>query len=264
MAKANANKPDDQGALYAGCSETAQTELLNECEEQFAQLVKLQNELVLSEQDLCENPQEQSVNRLLEVEAEMKQWMSVEPKLLATNPEISLNAGKKEMLRLCSELEMISSCCKAKRNKLRETKKCELKWLEKRRELLSAATAHADQLKIEREKLSEKTILQDIRNNIQKMRDYQNSLMETLGYVLDTHFPCIGDKKDTPHPLNENQISLNEILERLMNKAVETPHDPYVDIDETFWPPYVEMLLRYSVAVRHPENNFKMRLEIFD
>lgn len=48
-----------------------------------------------------------------------------------------------------------------------------------------------------------------------------------------------------------------------MNKALNTPHDPYVAIDDTFWPPYVEMLLRYGIAVRHHENNFKLRLETF-
>lgn len=48
-----------------------------------------------------------------------------------------------------------------------------------------------------------------------------------------------------------------------MNKVLTTPHDPYVMIDGTFWPPYVEMLLRYGIAVRHQENNFKIRLETF-
>lgn len=48
-----------------------------------------------------------------------------------------------------------------------------------------------------------------------------------------------------------------------MNKTLNTPHDPYVAIDDTFWPPYVEMLLRYGIAVRHHENNFKIRLETF-
>lgn len=52
-------------------------------------------------------------------------------------------------------------------------------------------------------------------------------------------------------------------LQQLMNKVLGAPHDPYVTIDNTFWPPYVEMLLRYGIAVRHQENNFKIRLETF-
>lgn len=49
----------------------------------------------------------------------------------------------------------------------------------------------------------------------------------------------------------------------LMNQVLNTPHDPYVTIDNTFWPPYIEMLLRYGIAVRHQDNNFKIRLETF-
>lgn len=52
-------------------------------------------------------------------------------------------------------------------------------------------------------------------------------------------------------------------LQLLMNKSLKAPHDPYIDIDSTFWPPYIEMLLRYGIAVRHQENNFKIRLEPF-
>lgn len=52
-------------------------------------------------------------------------------------------------------------------------------------------------------------------------------------------------------------------LQVLMNKVLNTPHDPYVTIDHTFWPPYVELLLRHGIAVRHQENNFKLRLETF-
>ncbi|XP_071393264.1 centromere protein K [Centroberyx affinis] len=274
MAEVNSERPEDQAALPSlscpGWSAAAQAEMLNDCEEQFAQLEKLQNEIILCEPDFCENPQEQSVNRLMATEAELKQWMAMEPKLLATNSEVLLHAGKEEMLRLCSELEMIVSCHEAKRDKLRETQKREQKWLEERKQVLTAATDHVERLKMEREKLSEHSVLQDTKVKIQKMKHYQEMLMESLGDVLENHFPLPQDetsankkKKNIPQNLNEDLISLNEILELLMNKVLETPHDPYVTIDDTFWPPYIEILLRYSIAVRHPENNFKIRLETF-
>uniref|UniRef100_A0A673JAM6 Uncharacterized protein n=1 Tax=Sinocyclocheilus rhinocerous TaxID=307959 RepID=A0A673JAM6_9TELE len=58
-----------------------------------------------------------------------------------------------------------------------------------------------------------------------------------------------------------NLISLSEIIERLTNKTLETPHDPYVSTDDTFWPPYTEMLLRNGIAKRHPEDCSKIHLE---
>lgn len=254
----------------AQLSEAAQSELLDMCEEQFAQLEKLQNEIILCEPDFCENPQEQSVKRLIATEAELKQWSTVEPQLLAENPKILLEAGKEEMHKLCSELEMVASCYEAKRDKLKETMELEQKWLEENKQMLAAASGHNERLQIEKEKLSEHTVLQDIKEKIQKMKVYQERLMETLGYILEKHIPLPQEdsstnkkKKNVPHEIHENLISLNEILEILMNKALNTPHDPYVVIDDTFWPPYVEMLLRYGIAVRHHENNFKIRLETF-
>lgn len=52
-------------------------------------------------------------------------------------------------------------------------------------------------------------------------------------------------------------------MQKLTNKTLETPHEPYVTIEDTFWPPYIEMLLRNGIAVRHPEDCNKIRLEIF-
>ncbi|KAM7009017.1 centromere protein K [Tautogolabrus adspersus] len=254
----------------AELSEDARNELMDMCEDQFAQLEKLQNEIILCEPDFCENPPEQSVNQLMATEAELKQWMTAEPKLLARNSEVLLHAGKDEMLKLCSELEMIASCYEAKRDKLRETKEQELKWLEEKKQALMAAKDHVERLQSEKEKLSEHSVWQDTKAKIQKMKVYEERLMESLGEVLEKHVPLPQNesssnkkKKNMTPELNEDLISLNEILELLMNKVLTTPHDPYVTIDDTFWPPYIEMLLRYGIAVRHQENNFKIRLETF-
>ncbi|CAK6962848.1 centromere protein K [Scomber scombrus] len=259
---------DEQAA--AELSEAAHTELLNLCEEQYAQLEKLQNDILLSEPGFGENPQEQSVNRLIATEAELKQWLTVEPKLLTANSGVLLQEGKKEILKLCSELEMVVSCYEAKRAKLRETKELEQKWLEEKKQALVAASDHVKRLQIEKEQISEQSILQDTKVKIQKMKVYQERLMECLSEMLESHVPLPESdssankkKKNATQEFNEDLISLNEILELLMNKALETPHDPYVTIDSTFWPPYIEMLLRYCIAVRHQEDNFKIRLEAF-
>lgn len=256
--------------FYTECSEAAQAELFNACEEQFSQLEMLQNEIILAEPDSDENPQEQSVNRLTAVAAELKQWQTRQPELLSTNPEVLLVVGAEELQKLNSQLELVLSCSQAKRDTLRETLKSEQKWLEEKKEVLKAGTEHVVKQRLENERLSEHSVLQDTKKKIQKMKDYQNRLMETLADVLAEHFPLPTQetnadkkKKNIPQELNENLISLNEVLELLMNKTLETPHDPYVSIDETFWPPYTEMLLRHGIAQRHPEDCFKIRLETF-
>ncbi|KAM9856511.1 centromere protein K [Aulostomus maculatus] len=267
MAEVRPGGPPKEGSGWPTgpeLSEEAQSELLRLCEQQFTKLEKLQNEIILCEPDLCEDPQEQLVNRLMATEAELKQWLTMEPELLVANSEVLLKAGKEEMLKLCSELEMIVSCSEAKRDKLRETKELEEKWLKEKKHVLAAANDHVKQLQTEKEKLSEHSVLQDMKTKIQKMKVYQERLMESLGNVLEKHVPppqkeSSSNKKKIP----EDLISLNEILELLMNKVLNTAHDPYVTIDSTFWPPYIEMLLRHGIAVRHQENNFKIRLETF-
>uniref|UniRef100_A0A8C7MT38 Centromere protein K n=1 Tax=Oncorhynchus kisutch TaxID=8019 RepID=A0A8C7MT38_ONCKI len=238
--------------FYIECSEAAQAQLFNECEEQFAQLEMLQNEIILAEPDSDENPQEQSVNRLMAVAAELKQWQKRQPELLSTNPEVLLVVGAEELQKLNSQLELVLSCSQAKRDTLRETLKRDQKWLEKKKEVLRAGTEHVVKQRLENERLSEHSVLQDTKKKIQKMKDYQNRLMETLADVLAEHFPL---------PTQETNADKKEKL--LMNTTLETPHDPYVSIDETFWPPYTEMLLRHGIAQRHPEDCFKIRLETF-
>ncbi|CAL8281241.1 unnamed protein product [Arctogadus glacialis] len=258
----------------APLSEAAEAELLDGCEEQFTNLERVQNAILSCEADFSADPQEQSLTRLRATEAELAQWLQMEPRVLSTNPEILLNAGKDEMQKLVSELEMIAACSEAKRNNLAETLQREQTWLKKRQEVLTAATNHVERLRREREALSEHSIgsvLLDIKNKIRKMKSYYDQLTEVLADILANHFPLpTADasgggkrKKNAPPDHNDNLISLNKILELLMNRTLHSPHDPYVPADERFWPPYVEMLLRYSIAVRHPENSGLIRLESF-
>ncbi|KAJ8001853.1 hypothetical protein DPEC_G00173720 [Dallia pectoralis] len=252
------------------CSEAAQAELISQCEDQFAQLEMLQNKIIFEEPDSDDNPQELSVNRLTAVAAELKLWQNIQPELLSQNPEVLLAVGAEELQKLNSQLELVLSCSQTKRDKLRESLKREQKWLEEKREVLRAATEHVVNQRLETERLSEHRVFLDTKKKIQKMKDYQDRLMETLSDILEEHFPLPTNetsfnrkKKNIPQELNANLLSLNEILELLMNKTLETPHDPYVSTDETFWPPYTEMLLRYGLALRHPEDCFKIRLEAF-
>jgi len=48
-----------------------------------------------------------------------------------------------------------------------------------------------------------------------------------------------------------------------MSKCLETPNDAYIDIDDTLWPPYTEMLLRSGLVQRHPTDLHRIRLTPF-
>ncbi|KAJ8389832.1 hypothetical protein AAFF_G00113010 [Aldrovandia affinis] len=268
MSEYQDNLPPD--ALASELSEAARVELIDECEEQFCQLQQLQSEITLADTESLQNPDHQAASRLNTLAAELKEWQEIQPKLLSSNPEVLLAVGKKELPCLNKQLEMVLSCSQAKRDNLKDVLKSELEWLEQKKEVLKAATEQVTALQEENSRLSEKGVLQDMKKKIHRLKEYHENLLETLGDILAEHFPLPQQggnankkrKNVFPEP-RADLIPLHDILELLMNKLVETPHEPYVQINDTFWPPYIEMLLRHGIASRHPEDCFKIRLEAF-
>ncbi|KAI1896834.1 hypothetical protein AGOR_G00098940 [Albula goreensis] len=269
MSEYQSNLPPDAPASKE-LSETAREALLEECEEQFCQLQQLQNEITLEETESFQDSASLALSRANALAAELKEWQEIQPKLLSSNPEILLAVGKEELLQVNKQLEMVLSCTQAKRDKLKDLLKSEEQWLEDKKEVLRAATEKVTALKDENDRLSEKGVLQDMKKKIQRVKDYNDGLLETLSDILAEHFPLphpeVNTNKRSKNILTEPRVdlvSLHDMLELLMKKAVETPHEPYVQLNESFWPPYIEMLLRYGIASRHPEDCFKIRLEAF-
>lgn len=65
---------------------------------------------------------------------------------------------------------------------------------------------------------------------------------------------------------NENEPSyytLSEIVEKLINAYLDSPNRCYIDVDDRWWPPYREMLLRHQIAIAHPQQPNKIRLETY-
>ncbi|GAA6076093.1 centromere protein K [Tachysurus ichikawai] len=256
--------------LSPGCAEAVRDELLDECEEHFEVLQQLQNEIVSADEGSGDGESNEAKNRLNAIMVELEKWQEMEPKLLSTNPDILLTIGQEELQRHNHQLKMVLSCSQARRDALKDVLQREQAWLEEKKEVLRAVSERVVTLREENEKLSEHSILQDMKRKITKVKDYHGTLMETLSDMLAEHFPLPGQsalgtkkKKGVVPDYGQNLIPLSEILEQLTNKTLEAPHEPYVTIDDSFWPPYIEMLLRNGIAVRHPEDCNKIRLEIF-
>uniref|UniRef100_A0AAY4EYJ0 Centromere protein K n=2 Tax=Denticeps clupeoides TaxID=299321 RepID=A0AAY4EYJ0_9TELE len=247
-------------------SEAAKADLLDECEKQFCLLQKLQNAVLSADAESCEDT-DKSPDHFSAVLAEVEQWQELEPRFMSNNPEILSAVGREEMKRQNAQLQMAVSFWQAKRDTLRNTVKREKTLLEEKEAMLSSVSEKVASLQLENSQLSEHSVLQDMKRRIQKVKDYQSSLLETLSEMLAEHFPLpdpggITDRTKLAEP-DMDLMPLNEILELLTNKTLETPHEPYVSIDDRFWPPYIELLLRNGIAVRHQENCNKVRLENF-
>lgn len=63
-------------------------------------------------------------------------------------------------------------------------------------------------------------------------------------------------------PQKEGHKALSTLLEDLMNKCIDSPHAPYVNIKDA-WPPNVELLLRTGICTVHNDNDSLIKLTPF-
>ncbi|KAL2086768.1 hypothetical protein ACEWY4_017827 [Coilia grayii] len=227
--------------------------------------------VISADAEACDGDRNATPDYLNALAAELDQLKKMEPKLNSTNPEILAAVGLNELTTLNEELDMVVAYYETKNECLRESLRREKRWLEERKGVLSAVTDQVETVRLQKQ--TEKSKLLDMKRKIKKMKDYQATLVATLSDLLEEHFPppapepgkkTAGRKKTTSDDPELDLLPLSQVLELLTNKTLDTPHDPYVTTDDRFWPPYVEMLLRYGIATRHSEDHTKIRLESLD
>ncbi|NXL84165.1 CENPK protein, partial [Alectura lathami] len=242
------------------CPVDAKEELLRECESIWKQMEECQSKLTL----LTAEPVPESnakisllMARMKALRAEYYQWQKRDPELISTNPEVLLVLGEEELQNVKKDLEMVLAAVQLKNKKLKEDLEREQQWHEEQEQLLHAFNEIEEEMKNEVVSDSDKRAYQELKKQMWELREYKNKLMNTLGEFLEEHFP-FPEKYGT-----EQLITIHEILEILINQLMNIPHEPYVTVSDSFWPPYVELLLRSGIALRHPEDPSRIRLEAF-
>ncbi|PNJ61040.1 CENPK isoform 5 [Pongo abelii] len=166
--------------------------------------------------------------------AELSQWQKKTPETIPLTEDVLITLGKEEFQKLRQDLEMVLSTMESKNEKLKED--------------------------LER-------IFNELKTKMLNVKEYKEKLLSTLGEFLEDHFPLpdrsVKKKKKNIQESSVNLITLHEMFEILINRLFDVPHDPYVKISDSFWPPYVELLLRNGIALRHPEDPTRIRLEAF-
>lgn len=60
------------------------------------------------------------------------------------------------------------------------------------------------------------------------------------------------------------QCELKELLEELMNQAVDSPDNPYIKlVPGTYWSPYIQTLVKGGVVKYHPTDSSFIRINDF-
>uniref|UniRef100_A0A8D2PAK7 Centromere protein K n=1 Tax=Zosterops lateralis melanops TaxID=1220523 RepID=A0A8D2PAK7_ZOSLA len=163
---------------------------------------------------------------------------------------------------------MVLSTVRAKNKQLEEDLKREEQWYEEQKHLLDTLNKMEEEANTQVEQPSTKRESDELKKKLLKLKTYKKELLNALGEFLDEHFPHPEEGENTKNKNSSAEpavklITLKEILEILINKLMATPHEPYITINESFWPPYIELLLRYGIALRHPEDPNRMRLQAF-
>ncbi|KAL8203811.1 UNVERIFIED_CONTAM: hypothetical protein K2H54_061406 [Gekko kuhli] len=189
--------------------------------------------------------------------------------VISTNPDVLVALGKDQLQRLEHDLEMVLSTVHAKNKKLKEDLLREQQWLVEQQQLIDCLDQTEKKMSNQVVQFSEKRAFQELKSKMLKIKSYKEEILNALGEFLEKHFPLPEDngiKKRKTRSSEEQDvqlITLHEILESLINKLINKPHDPYMTISNSFWSPYIELLLRYGIALRHSEDPSRIRLENF-
>ncbi|NXH37210.1 CENPK protein, partial [Myiagra hebetior] len=229
----------------------AKEELLGECESIWKQMEECQSKLMLLGTDTLLQPDAKLSLLMLRWKAltvDYHQWQARNPEIFSANPDVLLELGKEELQKVKNDLEMVLSTVRSKNKKLEEDLKREQLWYEEQEQMLETLTD--EETKSQVEQPSTKRGFDEVKNKIMNLKTYKKELLSALGEFLDEHFPLPEKGENT-----KNKI--------LINKLITTPHEPYVTLNESFWPPYIELLLRCGMVLRHPEDPKRLRLEAF-
>ncbi|KFO88698.1 Centromere protein K, partial [Buceros rhinoceros silvestris] len=254
------------------CPVEAKEELLDECETIWKQMEECQSKLMLLGTETLLKSNAKLSLLMMQVKAltaEYYQWQKRSPELISSNPDVLLTLGKEELQKVMNDLEMVLSTVQSRNKQLEEDLKREQQWHEEQEQILDALNGIEEETKIQVEQLPPKSLNEafyELQSKMLKLKMYKEELLNALGDFLGEHFPLPEKDRSAKKKIICFVRFLNLILfifQMLINKLMSTPHEPYITISDAFWPPYIELLLRYGIALRHPEDPNRMRLEAF-
>ncbi|XP_032865059.1 centromere protein K isoform X2 [Tyto alba] len=250
----------------------AKEELMDECESIWNQMEECQKKLTCLRMKTPLKSDERISLQLRKVQMkalteECNQWQNRSPEIISTNPDVLVALGKEELKKVKDDLEMVLSTVQSKNKQLEEELKREQQWHDEQEQILNTLSEIEEDRRTQIQHQRKKRSVQELQNKELKLKRYKQNLLDRLCEFLQEHFPVPesggSNKKKSSEEPSVKLVSLSEILEVLINKLVKTPHEPYVKISDSFWPPYIELLLRYGIALRHPEDPYRIRLEAF-
>ncbi|XP_036610841.1 centromere protein K-like [Trichosurus vulpecula] len=244
--------------------------IIEECEELWKQMEKYQQEIALAGGERPNHSDTQLTLLMMQLKsltAGYNQWLERTPDIIPLNLENLVALGKEELQKLDHDLEMLLSTILSKNQKVLEDLRREQGWLDEQGELVASLSEKCEELKNQGMAVCEQRTLLELKTEMTKIRRHREKLLTSLGQILDKLFPLLEEngsrKRKRECQPNTWLMTMHEILEILINSLLHSPHDPYVKINDSFWPPYIELLLRSGIALRHQDDPSRIQLEAF-
>ncbi|XP_012873721.1 PREDICTED: LOW QUALITY PROTEIN: centromere protein K-like [Dipodomys ordii] len=249
----------------------SEEELIKECEELWKDMENCPNKWLLIGTETLTNSNAQLSLLMMQAKcltAEFKQWQNETPEVIPLTDDVLTTLEKEELQKLKNDLEIILLTIQSKNKKLKEDFAREQQWLDEQQQIIDTLTTTQSELEshIEVHCKSRLEMTNEMKAEILIIKEFKEKLLIALGEFLEYCFPLPGGKtkrRKTNVEPTAQLITLNEIIEILINRIFDVPHDPYVQINASFWPPYIELLLCNGIALRHPEDPNRIKLEAF-
>lgn len=189
----------------------------------------------------------------------------------STDPNYTDAHLKSELLTSIQQLEETLQIIKGQRKQVDDDLKREEELLQQHQEVQKSLQIKIGILEQEKENVQGVTSqVKELERKKKSADVYLVEITKKLGSFLAENFPLPspdnlkGSKAKVHLDPNVRYISLQKLTEDLMNISYVRPHDPYIRIKESHWPPYIELLLRCGIAKRHPQDCNLIRLVAFN
>ena len=184
----------------------------------------------------------------------------------------SLESVKHDLAQITTQLDFTLSHEVSHHTQLLQDKAEHARVYSEQSDIKEALTQHISTLTAESTDVNSARVLTNFLDKNKKANKLRCTLTLQMGRFIADTYPLPNQEdieafKKKRKKLHVNDISagnnlqdLQGITELLMNKCLQEPNDPFLSIDELFWPPYVELLLRMNIIQRHPSDAKRIKL----
>ncbi|KAH9507298.1 hypothetical protein Btru_056863 [Bulinus truncatus] len=191
-----------------------------------------------------------------------------EPRTLPENKEIQQIVLEQDQRKCLEELEEVLVLFRGKRSEVTvELQQAE----ETHSQLMSLNETLKKKIssqRLDEESVTTQTVLEETNVTLNKVKAKHRYFRAHLKDILYKHFPT--PQQTSEATLNESRtldlpsmLPFSSVIGRLIEQSLNSPAQPYIEIDEKLWPHHVEFLLRCQIAVKDPHDSNRMKLVPF-